>query len=224
MAPDTLEADSIIYRIGDRNLLKNIYLKCQVGEVVGLLGRNGSGKSTLLKIIFGTLETENKSIRINGKRCQRPFTQHLISYLPQESFLPRSLKVRQLISLFLPSREKQEALKEHARIQPLLSKTVHQLSGGQLRYLEVALLLHLDTPFLLLDEPFSGIEPLLKEHMQELILAHKETKGILVTDHNYRHIIDVSDRLILLTEGTCRPIHHLQELEDWEYVPAGIFS
>lgn len=224
MATNTLEADGILYRIGDHNLLTDIYLKCQTGEIVGLLGRNGCGKSTLLKIIFGLLPTENKSVRINGQPYQRPFAHHLICYLPQEHFLPRSDKVRNLISLFVPSVENQQTLCQDPVLQPLLHQKVGELSGGQQRYLEVAMLLQLDAPFVLLDEPFSGIDPQYKEKIQELLRAHRPAKGIVVTDHNYQQIIEVSDRLLLLRQGACRVINQLQDLEDWDYVPKGHFS
>jgi ABC-type multidrug transport system ATPase subunit len=216
-----LEADSIIYRIGTKNLLTDIYLKCQTGEIVGLLGSNGSGKSTLLKIMFGSLPSENKNIRINGKVYNQPFTDELISYLSQDYFLPSNLSLTKIVNIFIPSAEKRSRVVNNQRIQPHLKKKTSQLSGGELRYFEILLLLNLNTPFLLLDEPFSGIEPIFKEQIQELLKEYRKEKGIVITDHNYKQIIEVSDRIVLLLNGACKPIKHLNDLEDYNYIPLG---
>lgn len=221
MAVNELEVDSVQFWVGDRHLLSDVYLKCRTGEIIGLLGRNGCGKSTLLKIIFGTVATENKNIRINGKPYARPFTQHLVSYLPQESCLPPDLPIRQLIPLFVPGAAQQEQVRQNLHIRQKLNQTPAQLSVGQRRYLEILLLLHLEAPFLLLDEPFSGIEPLLQEQIQELLQAHRSTKGLLITDHDYRQILSISDQLLLLRNGACRPVKQFQELEEWGYLPEG---
>ncbi|MDO1451445.1 ATP-binding cassette domain-containing protein [Rhodocytophaga aerolata] len=216
-----LEADSIIYTIGTKSLLNDIYLKCQTGEVVGLLGSNGSGKSTLLKIIFGSLPTDHKHIRINGQVYNQPFTHDLIGYLSQDSFLPSNLSLTTIIDIFIPSTEKRSRVRDHQRIKLHLKKRVTQLSGGELRYFELLLLLNLNTPFVLLDEPFSGIEPIFKEQIKQLVKEYSREKGIIITDHDYRQIIEVSDRTILLINGACKPIKNVSELEDYNYIPSG---
>jgi ABC-type multidrug transport system ATPase subunit len=216
-----LEADSIIYTIGTKSLLNDIYLKCQTGEIVGLLGSNGSGKSTLLKIIFGSLPSENKHIRINGKVYNRPFAQELIGYLSQDSFLPSDLSLIKIVNIFIPSAEKRSRVVSNQRVKLHLKKRTTQLSGGELRYFELLLLLNLDTPFVLLDEPFSGLEPIFKDQIQELLKEYRKEKGIVITDHDYRQIIEVSDRIILLLNGACKLIKNLNELEDYNYIPLG---
>ena len=216
-----LEADSIVHNFGTRNLLSDVYLKCQTGEIIGLLGRNGSGKSTLLKIIFGSLPADLKHVRIDGKIYHQAFGHQLIGYLPQDSFLPANLSLHQIIDIFIPSKANRSHIKENERIKFHLKKPGSQLSGGELRYFELLLLLHLDVPFLLLDEPFSGIEPIYKEHIKALLKTYKQEKGFIITDHDYRHIIEVSDRIILLTNGACKSIKNLRELEDLKYVPPG---
>lgn len=216
-----LEADSILHSFGTRSLLSDVYLRCQTGEIIGLLGRNGSGKSTLLKIIFGSLPADNKYIRIDGTMYHHPFQHQLIGYLPQDAFLPETLSLHQIIDIFIPSRANRSNIKENERIKPHLKKKVTQLSGGELRYLELLVLLHLEAPFLLLDEPFSGIEPIYKEHIKTLLRTYKQEKGFIITDHDYKHIIEVSDKIVLLTNGACKHIKNLYELEDYKYIPPG---
>lgn len=220
-----LEADSIRYGIGNRQLLTDIYLTCVTGEIVGLLGRNGCGKTTLLKIIFGTLATDNKHIRINGQVYQAPYLrENLLAYLPQSDFLPKNLKLQKIVNLYLQDEEKRQVLQQDKRIQRHLTKYADELSKGELRYFELMLLLQRDVKFLLLDEPFSGIEPLYVERIEELIHSHLCTKGFIITDHDYKSVLRASNRIVLLTDGYCRPISHVDELMQWGYIPAGMFS
>lgn len=225
MPEHKLEADSILYSVAGRQLLTDIYLSCKTGEIVGLLGRNGSGKSTLLRIIFGTLPTANKHIRLNGVVYQAPYKHHnLLAYLPQHRFLPDNLRLHKIIELYFQEPDKQAAIKEHQRVQPHLTKFPAELSKGELRYFELLLLLQKDTKFLLLDEPFSGIEPIYTDRIQELLEEHLSTKGFIITDHNYSTVFRISNRVVLLTDGACRPINNPEELVDYGYVPASTFS
>ena len=99
---NTFEIDSIRKSFEDKQVLTDIYLKCQTGDIIGLLGRNGSGKSTLLKIIFGTLYTDHKHIRFNEELVDKAYTKPgLISFLPQDNFLPRDLTVRKIIDCLI---------------------------------------------------------------------------------------------------------------------------
>ena len=220
MARHILEADSIIKGFGHNNLLTDIYLKCATGEVLGILGRNGTGKSTLLQIIFGSLETENKSIRIDGQFYVIPFiASDKIAYLPQGNFLPYNLTVYSIIRTFISNENRGKAIAENKRINPILSKKISALSGGERRYLEVLLILNLPTLFALLDEPFSQIEPLYRTNIKSLITFYRKEKGIIITDHDYVNLLDVSDKTLLLTGGALKTIEDRKQLIDYNYLP-----
>jgi len=213
-----LEVDSAMVSFDDRKVLTGCYLKCETGDIIGILGRNGCGKSSLLKIIFGTLFTYNKFIRINQKVYNHPYKHgNLIAYLPQHDFLPKNISIEKIINVYLPNKTIRAKISNDIRLKNHLKKRISELSGGELRYLEIMLLVNLDTKFILLDEPFSKVEPLYKEVIAELIRQHRSTKGFIITDHDYTNIIAVSD-------GISRPVTNLYELEKWNYVPAGTFD
>ena len=99
-----LEVDSVMISFDDRKILSGCYLKCETGDIIGILGRNGCGKSSLLKIIFGTLFTYNKFIRINQKVYQQPFKHgNLVAYLPQHGFLPKNISIKKIINIYISS-------------------------------------------------------------------------------------------------------------------------
>ena len=222
MKEHVLEADSILVELGGRTVLSDIYLQCRTGEVVGLLGRNGTGKSTLLKVLFGTQAAPDRSIRIDGQHHPAVSLRgRWIAYLPQHSFLPENLSIRQMIPFYIPDRELAQKVMADDRVRPHLRKRITALSGGELRYLEVLLLLHLPAPFLLLDEPFSGVEPLFQERLVQLIDEYRGRKGFIITDHLYQGVVQVSDRLLLLEDGRAIGIRHKEELETRGYVPKG---
>ena len=155
MDKNELEISGIIKQSESRLLLSDVYLKCKTGETVGLLGRNGSGKSTLLQIIFGTMSAENKMIRINSSIYARPYLEgSQISYLPQKSFLPKVLNIRKLVNIFIEDKDARETILRDERVAKYLNKRASSLSAGELRYLEILLVINLPVRFVLLDEPF----------------------------------------------------------------------
>ena len=214
-----LEIDSVVKSYGLYDVLTDIYLKCQTGDIIGMLGRNGTGKSTLMKILFGTLQADRKFIRIDGKVYNQPYKIiNEICYLPQDSFLPKYMSVEKAIELYLGKQQVTNFL-EDSILQKLNTSKISHLSGGELRYLEIKLLLHTDCKFILLDEPFNGVSPILVGEIKKLILKTSEFKGIILTDHDYRNVLDVANQFCLIYDGGIKKIDDKQELVRWGYIP-----
>lgn len=214
-----LEADSIRKEFGTNQVLTDISLKCQPGDIIGLLGRNGSGKSTLLKIIFGTLYTDYKFIRLNGEVLDQPFkSKNKISFLNQDNFLPKNLTVSQIVNFYSDNPGKNGFLDDEI-LEKVADTKIKNLSGGELRYLEVKLILNLDSGFVLLDEPFNGISPIHIDIIKEMIIEKSRKKGIILTDHDYRNVLDVANRYYLLFDGGLKIIRSKEDLIEWGYIP-----
>ena len=214
-----LHADSIRKEIGGRQILNDIFLSCQKGEIIGLLGRNGSGKSTLLQVIFGSVGADHKYVAIDGKKVDTLFeSRKYIQYLPQDDFLPNHISLKNIICCFC-TKEKAAGLLVQPLIHAFLHKKVAELSGGEKRIFEVFLLLYSTAPYLLFDEPFNGISPLHTELLKELIQTQGTDKGIIVTDHSYENVLAIASRVILLDNGNTRLINNRQELVDYGYLP-----
>lgn len=214
----SLHVDSVMKNYGKRQLLTDIYLNCHQGEIIGLLGRNGCGKSTLLEIIFGSKSADGKFIKIDEKIIENLSDGHnLIKFLPQDSFLPNHLKVDKIISVF--SNQNKAVIKEHHLIKPMLSKKCHELSGGEKRLLEIYLIIYSNAKYVLIDEPFNGIAPIYKEIIKDLITEQSKNKGFIITDHDYRNVLDLATKIILLHNGATKEIKRTEELRYWGYIP-----
>jgi len=217
--PNYLLADSIRKSFNEKQVLTDVFLKCQTGDIIGLLGRNGSGKSTLLKIIFGTLHTDYKHITINEVLTDTPFKEPgTISYLPQDDFLPKNLTVKKLITIF-NSLLNPELLCQDQIISKILETKIRNISGGELRYLEIILILNLDSQFVLLDEPFNGLSPLQIEIVKELIKKTAIKKGIILTDHDYRNVLNVANKYLILFDGGIKILNSQEDYAYWGYLP-----
>ncbi len=194
---NVLEVDSVRLAFGSKVVLQNVYLKSETGKITGLLGRNGSGKSCLMQIIFGELTPNNKSIRINGKALT---TSHRspqdMRYLPQNRFIPTGLTIKRVFNDFELNFTDFTTLFPNFK-QFYKSKLAH-LSGGERRLIEIYIILASPTKFCMLDEPFSKLMPLHIDTIKQLILREKENKGILITDHNHKHIADICDNVYVI--------------------------
>lgn len=217
-----LEVDSVQKSFGYKNVLSDVYLKCETGDIIGLLGSNGSGKSTLLKVIFGIASAEYKFVRIDGK-LKRKTSELLkeISYLPQENFIPKSFSVKKAIQLSI-RKEELPFFCEDLMVQSMLHKKVTNLSGGELRYLEIKLILSNPSKFVLLDEPYNGLSPVMAENVSLLIKNNAKRKGIIITDHNYRNVLDVATKLLLIATGKTHSVTCKEELIERGYLKAGM--
>ncbi|HAH54465.1 MAG TPA: ABC transporter [Flavobacterium sp.] len=222
MTKSVLEVDSVQKQYDGKIILSDVYLKCETNNIIGVLGRNGSGKSTLLKIIFGIVIADFKFVRIDGEvKSKTSELLHQISYLPQENFIPNLFSVNKAIVLSIP-KEKLDEFYADEMIQAILSKKVKHLSGGELRYLEIKIILNNPSKFVLLDEPYNGLSPIIIEKINELIISISKEKGIIITDHNYENVIKVSTKLVLMKEGK---LHHLKdknELVEKGYLKLGM--
>jgi len=207
-----LEVSGIQKSFNNKLLLSDIYLKLETGQIIGLFGRNGSGKSTLLKIIFGIVPALDKSIFINGISKNNVSTLlNEISYLHQNQFIPNHFSVLQTILLSV-DKQKAHFVCEDDFLKSLLNQKIRDLSFGELRYLHVKLMLSNQSKFVLLDEPFSGLSPKMIEVVMLLIKENSQEKGIIVTDHNYRSVMEIATDLRILHNGKLQVINKKAEL------------
>jgi ABC-type multidrug transport system ATPase subunit len=218
-----LEVDSVQKRYDIQSILTDVYLKCETNDIIGLLGRNGSGKSTFLKIIFGIESAEFKFVRIDGVVKTKTSDLFIeISYLSQDNFIPSEFSVKKAISLSINSLQMDEFYNDEM-IQSIRNRKISQLSGGELRYLEIKLVLCNSSKFVLLDEPYNGLSPLMIEKVNTLIKVNAKQKGILITDHNYENVIAISTKLMLMKDGKAHHLKSKEELVSKGYLNAEIF-
>ncbi len=215
---NVLELDSVIQSFDGRQVLTDVYLKCETGDIIGILGRNGSGKSTLMKILFGIMRAERKFIRINDIVLEKPFLANdLVVYMPQHSFLLSHLTLEKIARLYLAT-DHIPGFFDDEILERLKSSRVGDLSGGEARYMEVKLLLHTPSQFVVLDEPFNGVAPVVVNQLKELIRNCSADRGIILTDHDYKNVLDVANQYALLYDGGLKKIRDKHELVRWNYL------
>jgi lipopolysaccharide export system ATP-binding protein len=210
-----LRTEGIGKSYGEREVVRGVSLEIAQGEVVGLLGPNGAGKTTSFYIIVGLVRPDAGRVLADGADITRlPMylraRQHGISYLPQEPSVFRKLTVEENILAVLEARESNYALRK-TRTERLLEQLNlgavrrtqgYALSGGERRRVEIARCLAIEPAFILLDEPFSGIDPIAVLDLQEIIHALKASGiGVLITDHNVKETLSVTDRAYIIAEG-----------------------
>ncbi len=194
-----LEVDSVQLQFHGKRILSDIYLACETGKITGLLGKNGQGKSCLLRIIYGSLPCE-KSVRFDHISIRESFRRpDLLVYLPQFNFIPKSLSLGRVFQDYgLNYSEFQNRFPEFTDNN---RSSISSLSGGECRLIEIYIILKSPSQFAILDEPFTHLSPLQIEKVKELLTEEKANKGLLITDHMYRHIIDLYDTLYVLSNG-----------------------
>ncbi len=212
--PKEIIVRNIAKSYGKRPVLKNVSITIKQGEAVGLLGPNGAGKTTCFYCITGLITADSGTINLSGENITKlPFYRRAkkgIGYLPQESSIFRSLTVEENIMAVLEVVEKyqdkrlqklEELLGEfsitHLRESPAIA-----LSGGERRRLEIARALAANPDFILLDEPFAGVDPIAVGDIRNLVSHLKEKGfGVLITDHNVRETLEITDRAYILHNG-----------------------
>jgi len=209
-----IQAESIVKTYGGRTVVDGISFHINKGEVVGLLGPNGAGKTTSFYMIVGMIRANKGKVYINGVEVSRK-PMHVrarmgLGYLPQEPSVFRKLSVQGNIMAILQTRplnkdqrkHRMEKLLEEFKLKHLRKNKAHSLSGGERRRLEIARALTTDPQFLLLDEPFTGIDPIAVEEIQSMISDLKTNgMGILITDHNVRETLSITDRAYIMADG-----------------------
>lgn len=171
-------------------------------------------------MIFGSLQKGSINCSINDTlfHPSENISKKQIAYLPQDSYLPKNIKVRDLIPIYSSEEQKQDKVFYDPYIARYTSKKVGELSLGQVRYLEVILLANLDHPFLMLDEPFSMIEPIYKTQIKKTLALLKSKKGIIITDHYYKDVLEISTQNLLLKDRKNYPITSENELRKHGYL------
>ena len=210
-----LEATELAKAYKNRKVVKSVSLHVSGGEIVGLLGPNGAGKTTCFYMIVGLINNDSGTIRLNSKTISQ-LPMHLraklgIGYLPQEASVFRSLTVAQNILAILQLREDLdkvarnqmlEHLMEEFQIEHLRDTDGISLSGGERRRVEIARALANQPEFILLDEPFAGVDPISVIDIQSIIRQLAERGiGVLITDHNVRETLGICDRAYVLGDG-----------------------
>ncbi len=162
---------------------------------------------------------KGKFVKIGNKIVDGLFdNRKLISYLPQDSFLPNHINVNTIIKLFC-DKSNSELIKDHNLIRPMLDRRSYQLSGGEKRLLEIFLIIYSDSIYTFIDEPFNGVAPVYKEEIKNLINEQSKNKGFIVTDHDYRNILDLASRIICIHDGATKEVKSKEELIKLGYIP-----
>ncbi|MBI5420276.1 MAG: LPS export ABC transporter ATP-binding protein [Deltaproteobacteria bacterium] len=211
---NTLSVRDLSKRYRHREVVKGVSLVIDPGEVVGLLGPNGAGKTTIFYMMVGLVRPDRGEVLLNGQEVTRlPMHRRArmgLGYLPQEPSVFRKLTVRENILAFieetpLPPGEREERLHllmGEMRIENVAETMGFSLSGGERRRVEIARALVMSPSFLLLDEPFAGIDPISVADLQQIILGLKEKGiGVIITDHNVRDTLKVCDRAYIISDG-----------------------
>lgn len=220
-----LLAEGLVKTFGKRTVVDSVSFHVESGEVVGLLGPNGAGKTTSFYMIIGLIKNDKGEIFLDGEEISAlPMYKRAkigISYLPQEPSVFRKLTIEQNMLVVLENmdlnyrqqKERATELLERLGIDHLAQAKSYTLSGGERRRVEIARALAMNPKFILLDEPFSGIDPLAVSDIQGIIKELKKMGiGILITDHNVRETLGICDRGYILSDGVIRVTGTPQEI------------
>lgn len=211
-----LTALNLRKQYGKRQVVKDVSVTIDSGDIVGLLGPNGAGKTTCFYAIVGLVKADSGSIVVNGHDITRmPMhgrARSGIGYLPQEASIFRKLSVVDNILAIIETRKDLDKKARHEKVEKLLEEfnITHvrnsigmSLSGGERRRVEIARSLAMDPSFILLDEPFAGVDPISVNDIKKIIVHLKNRGiGILITDHNVRETLDICEHAYIMSEGS----------------------
>lgn len=226
-----LRTDNLIKRYKNRTVVKNVTINVAEGEIVGLLGPNGAGKTTAFYMIVGMIKPNEGKIYLDDKDItNEPMYKRAklgIGYLAQEASIFRKLSVEDNVRAILEmttlskieQKEKLENLLDEFHLQHIRKNLGDRLSGGERRRTEIARCLAVNPKFILLDEPFAGVDPIAVEDIQSIVAELKKKNiGILITDHNVQETLQITDRAYLLFEGSILKAGSAEELANDEQV------
>jgi lipopolysaccharide export system ATP-binding protein len=226
-----LRAENIVKKYRKRTVVKGVSFEVNQGEIVGLLGPNGAGKTTSFYMIVGLIQPFSGKIFIDNEDItNQPVYKRAkkgIGYLAQEASVFRNLSIEDNLRAVLEmtkytkeyQKEKLETLIEEFGLQHIRKSKGIQLSGGERRRTEIARALAIDPKFILLDEPFAGVDPIAVEDIQQIVMKLKEKNiGVLITDHNVHETLNITDRSYLLFEGSILKAGTAEELAADEVV------
>jgi lipopolysaccharide export system ATP-binding protein len=209
-----LQAKNLVKKYKNRNVVDDVSVMVRQGEIVGLLGPNGAGKTTTFYMTVGLIEPNEGNIFLDDENItELPMykrAQKGVGYLPQEASVFRKLSVEDNLYAVLEftklskaeQKDKAESLIEEFRLTKVRKNLGEVLSGGERRRTEIARALAVDPKFILLDEPFAGVDPIAVEDIQSIVHSLKNKNiGILITDHNVQETLHITDRAYLLFEG-----------------------
>ena len=226
-----LRTEQIVKKYRNRTVVDGVTINVNQGEIVGLLGPNGAGKTTSFYTIVGLIKPNSGKVYLdNVDITDKPVykrAQMGIGYLAQESSIFRKLSIEDNISAILEmtdlskaeQQEKTDSLIKEFGLEKIRKSLGYQLSGGERRRTEIARALAIDPKFILLDEPFAGVDPIAVEDIQTIVASLKEKNiGILITDHNVHETLSITDRAYLLFEGKVLMDGTAKELSEDEHV------
>jgi lipopolysaccharide export system ATP-binding protein len=226
-----LRSENLIKQYGSKKVVNDVSVEVNQGEIVGLLGPNGAGKTTTFYMCVGLVKPDKGKIYLDDKDITKlPMykrAQFGIGYLPQEASVFRDLSVEDNIKAILEmtpltkiqQEEKLETLIEEFSLGRVRTNLGKVLSGGERRRTEIARALATDPHFILLDEPFAGVDPIAVEDIQSIVAKLKDRNiGILITDHNVQETLSITDRAYLLFEGQLLKQGNAEELANDELV------
>ena len=226
-----LRGENIVKKYRKRTVVKGVSIEVEQGEIVGLLGPNGAGKTTSFYMIVGLIQPLSGKVFLDDRDITKlpvyKRAQLGIGYLAQETSVFRQLSIEDNLRAVLEmtnytkayQKEKTESLLEEFRLQHIRKSKGFQLSGGERRRTEIARALAIDPKFILLDEPFAGVDPIAVEDIQEIVMTLKEKNiGVLITDHNVHETLSITDRSYLLFEGSIMKAGSAEDLANDEDV------